>query len=74
MALQYEWGTDVCTAFVGGCPWLPVYEGEIQCRALGCDMYAYNENGEPVWDEVGEMVITKPMPSMPVFFLGRLFI
>lgn len=63
-------GTDVCTAFVGGCPWLPVYEGEIQCRALGCDMYAYNENGEPVWDEVGEMVITKPMPSMPVFFWG----
>lgn len=63
-------GTDVCTAFVGGCPWLPVYEGEIQCRALGCDMYAYDENGNPVWDEVGEMVIAKAMPSMPVFFWG----
>lgn len=61
-------GTDVCTAFVGGSPWLPVYEGEIQCRALGCDMYAFDENGNAVWDEVGEMVITKPMPSMPVFF------
>jgi acetoacetyl-CoA synthetase len=63
-------GTDVCTAFVGGCPWLPVYEGEIQCRALGCDMYAWDENGNPVWDEVGEMVIKKAMPSMPVFFWG----
>lgn len=63
-------GTDVCTAFVGGCPWLPVYEGEIQCRTLGCDMYAYDENGNPVWDEVGEMVIAKAMPSMPVFFWG----
>ncbi len=63
-------GTDVCTAFVGGCPWLHVYEGEIQCRALGCDMYAYDENGNPVWDEVGEMVIAKAMPSMPVFFWG----
>ncbi len=61
-------GTDVCTAFVGGCPVLPVYEGEIQCRALGCEMYALDENGNRVTDEVGEMVITKPMPSMPVFF------
>ena len=61
-------GTDVCTAFVGGVPWLPVYEGEIQGRALGCSMYAFDEDGKAVWDEVGEMVITKPMPSMPVFF------
>lgn len=61
-------GTDVCTAFVGGVPWLPVYEGEIQARALGCSMYAFDEDGNAVWDEVGEMVITKPMPSMPVFF------
>lgn len=61
-------GTDVCTAFVGGVPWLPVYEGEIQARALGCSMYAFDEEGNAVWDEVGEMVITKPMPSMPVFF------
>ncbi len=61
-------GTDVCTAFVGGNPMLPVYEGEIQCRALGCALMAYNESGDAVWDEVGEMVIEKPMPCMPVFF------
>ncbi|UII26973.1 acetoacetate--CoA ligase [Fulvivirga maritima] len=61
-------GTDVCSAFVGGVPTLPVYEGEIQARALGCHLLAYNENGEPVNNEEGEMVITKPMPSMPIFF------
>lgn len=61
-------GTDVCSAFVGGNPMWPVYSGEIQCRALGCSLEAYNEDGKPVLDEVGEMVITKPMPSMPVFF------
>jgi acetoacetyl-CoA synthetase len=63
-------GTDVCTAFVGGCPLEPVYLGEIQCRGLGCALYAYDEEGQPLVDEVGEMVITKPMPSMPVFFWG----
>jgi acetoacetyl-CoA synthetase len=61
-------GTDVCTAFVGGCPLEPVYEGEIQCRALGCALYAYDEAGQSVLDEVGEMVITQPMPSMPIYF------
>lgn len=61
-------GTDVCSAFVGGLPTLPVYSGEIQCRALGCNLKTYNENGEEVYDEVGEMVITKPMPSMPIYF------
>lgn len=61
-------GTDVCTAFVGGSPLLPVYEGEIQCRALGCALYAWDEMGEPVINEVGEMVITKAMPSMPIYF------
>jgi acetoacetyl-CoA synthetase len=61
-------GTDVCTAFVGGCPLLPVYEGEIQCRALGCALQAFDEAGKPLIGEVGEMVITRPMPSMPVFF------
>lgn len=61
-------GTDVCTAFVGGNPLLPVYEGEIQCRALGCAMSAFNESGEPVLDEVGEMVVTQPMPCMPIHF------
>lgn len=61
-------GTDVCTAFVGGCPTRPVYMGEIQCRALGCALYAYDDQGRILQDEVGEMVIAKPMPSMPVFF------
>jgi acetoacetyl-CoA synthetase len=61
-------GTDVCCAFVGGNPTLPVYAGEIQCRALGCSLFAFNENGQPVTDTVGEMVITKPMPSMPLCF------
>lgn len=61
-------GTDVCTAFVGGVPLLPVYRGEIQARALGCAMYAYDEAGHPVVGEVGEMVIVKPMPSMPIYF------
>jgi len=61
-------GTDVCTAFVGGNPLLPVYQGEIQCRALGCALYSFDEAGQPLTNEVGEMVITTPMPSMPVFF------
>ena len=61
-------GTDVCTAFVGGCPLLPLYEGEIQARALGCALYAYNDQGQAVENEVGEMVITEPMPSMPIYF------
>lgn len=61
-------GTDVCSAFVGGNPLLPVWSGEIQCRALGCNLQAFNEAGVSVENEVGEMVITKPMPSMPVFF------
>ncbi len=61
-------GTDVCTAFVGGNPLLPVYEGEIQCRTLGAAVEAYDEQGRPLLDEVGEMVITQPMPCMPVFF------
>jgi acetoacetyl-CoA synthetase len=60
-------GTDVCSAFVGGCPLLPVYESEIQCIALGCDLQVWDENGNPTTDE-GEMMITQPMPSMPVFF------
>jgi acetoacetyl-CoA synthetase len=61
-------GTDVCTAFVGGCPLLPVYEGELQCRALGCAVEAWDEQGNSLVDEVGELVITEPMPSMPLFF------
>ncbi|HYC87414.1 MAG TPA: acetoacetate--CoA ligase, partial [Chryseosolibacter sp.] len=61
-------GTDVCSAFVGGNPLLPVYAGEIQCRALGCRLEAFDEEGHAVTGKVGEMVITQPMPSMPVFF------
>ncbi len=61
-------GTDVCTPFVGGCVLLPVYSGEIQCRALGVKVEAFDEQGKPVVDEVGELVISSPMPSMPLFF------
>lgn len=63
-------GTDVCTAFVGGCPTLPVYSGEIQCRALGAKVEAYDDSGNPVLGQVGELVITEPMPSMPVYLWG----
>jgi acetoacetyl-CoA synthetase len=63
-------GTDVCTAFVGGVPVLPVYEGELQGRALGAKVEAWDEEGRPVIDQVGELVITEPMPSMPVSFWG----
>jgi acetoacetyl-CoA synthetase len=63
-------GTDVCTAFVGGCPLLPVYEGELQARALGADLHAFDEHGRPVIGEVGELVLTQPMPSMPLRFWG----
>jgi acetoacetyl-CoA synthetase len=61
-------GTDVCTAFVGGVPLLPVYEGELQAPSLGCDVQAFDEDGRPLIGEVGELVITQPLPSMPLFF------
>jgi acetoacetyl-CoA synthetase len=63
-------GTDVCTAFVAGCPLLPVYEGELQCRALGCAVEAWDEQGNSLSDEVGELVVREPMPSMPLFLWG----
>jgi acetoacetyl-CoA synthetase len=63
-------GTDVCTAFVGGVPTLPVYRGELQARALGCKVEAWDEGGHPVVGEVGELVITEPMPSMPLYLWG----
>jgi acetoacetyl-CoA synthetase len=63
-------GTDVCTAFVGGVPTLPVYRGELQGRALGCAIEAWSSDGRSLIGEVGELVITEPMPSMPVFFWG----
>jgi acetoacetyl-CoA synthetase len=63
-------GTDVCTAFVGGVPTLPVYEGELQARALGAAVKAFDEQGNELVGEVGELVITEPMPSMPLYFWG----
>jgi len=63
-------GTDVCTAFVGGCPLLPVHVGELQCRGLGCGVEAWDEQGKSVVDEVGELVLTEPLPSMPLYFWG----
>ncbi len=63
-------GTDVCTGFVGGVPTKPVYAGEIQARHLGVDAHAFNSSGESVLDEVGELVVTAPMPSMPVGLWG----
>jgi acetoacetyl-CoA synthetase len=60
-------GTDVCTAFVGGVPTLPVYEGELQARSLGAKVEAFDEDGASV---VGELVLTEPLPSMPVGFWG----
>jgi len=59
-------GTDVCSGFTGGAPTLPVYAGEHQARNFGVAAYAFNPQGQPVTGEVGEMVITQPMPSMPV--------
>jgi len=61
-------GTDVCSAFVGGSILLPVYSGELQCRSLGAKVEAFDEQGQPLLNEVGELVITEPMPSMPLFF------
>ncbi|MFC5410551.1 acetoacetate--CoA ligase [Larkinella bovis] len=61
-------GTDICSGFVGGSPLLPVFEGEIQCRLLGCKLDAFDESGKPVRNELGEMVILEPMPSMPIYF------
>ncbi|MEV6244011.1 acetoacetate--CoA ligase [Lentzea sp. NPDC051838] len=63
-------GTDLCTAFVAASPDRPVWLGELSCRALGAAVYAFDEAGEVLDDAVGELVITSPMPSMPVFFWG----
>jgi acetoacetyl-CoA synthetase len=61
-------GTDMCTAFVGGVPLLPVRAGELQARSLGAAVEAFDEEGNPQIDEVGELVVTEPMPSMPIYF------
>jgi acetoacetyl-CoA synthetase len=63
-------GTDLCTAFVGGVPTLPVYLGELQARSLGARVEAWDPEGRSLVDEVGELVITEPMPSMPLFLWG----
>ncbi|MGH9276907.1 MAG: acetoacetate--CoA ligase, partial [Acidimicrobiales bacterium] len=63
-------GTDVCSAFVGSCPILPVHAGEIQCRCLGAKVEAFSADGRPLIGEVGELVLTEPMPSMPLYLWG----
>ncbi|MDQ0785830.1 acetoacetate--CoA ligase [Streptomyces sp. B3I8] len=61
-------GTDVCSCFAGAVPTLPVYIGELQAPCLGTDLRSWDPNGEPLVDEVGELVVTNPMPSMPIRF------
>ncbi len=61
-------GTDIAAAFVGACPNLPLYAGEMQCRSLGVAVHAMDDNGNPLIDQVGELVVTEPMPSMPLYF------
>ncbi len=61
-------GTDIAAAFVGACPNLPVVAGEMQCRSLGVAVRAYDDHGNELIDEVGELVVTEPMPSMPLYF------
>ena len=65
---SFSGGTDLCTGFVGSCDLLPVHAGEIQCLCLGAKVEAFDEDGQSVVDEVGELVITQPMPSMPIYF------
>ncbi len=65
---SFSGGTDLCTGFVGPCPLLPVRAGVISGRCLGARVEAYDEDGKPVTGQVGELVITQPMPSMPVGF------
>ena len=61
-------GTDVCTAFVLSCPLLPVRAGEIQCRGLGAKVEAWDDAGQPLTGQVGELVLTEPLPCMPLGF------
>jgi acetoacetyl-CoA synthetase len=63
-------GTDFAGAFVAGLPTLPVVIGEMQCRCLGADVRAWDDQGRDLVDEVGELVCVKPMPSMPLYFWG----
>lgn len=61
-------GTDLCTAFVGPCPWRPVVSGQLQCLSLGASVEAWDPDGQSLVGEVGELVLTVPMPCMPLFF------
>ncbi|GAA2410908.1 acetoacetate--CoA ligase [Streptomyces glaucosporus] len=61
-------GTDVCSCFAGAVPTLPVHIGELQAPCLGTDLQSWDPHGKPLVDEVGELVVTNPMPSMPVRF------
>jgi acetoacetyl-CoA synthetase len=61
-------GTDVCTAFILGSPVLPVHAGELQCRGLGAKVESFDDAGDPRLNEVGELVLTEPFPSMPIYF------
>jgi acetoacetyl-CoA synthetase len=61
-------GTEICTGFVGASPDLPVYAGEIQTRMLGMDVHAWSDDSKELIDEVGELVVTSPFPSMPIKF------
>ncbi len=61
-------GTDVCSAFLGGSPWSPVWAGELSCRSLGADVQSFDGQGNSVLEAVGELVLCSPMPSMPVKF------
>jgi acetoacetyl-CoA synthetase len=63
-------GTDVCTAFVGGVPTLPVHRGELQARSLGARVEAWDQNSRSMTGQVGELVVAEPMPSMPLFLWG----
>jgi acetoacetyl-CoA synthetase len=63
-------GTDVCTALVGGCPLVPVLAGEISCRFLGAGVAAFDEAGRSLIGTQGELVVTRPLPSMPLRFWG----
>ncbi|PPE72195.1 acetoacetate--CoA ligase [Solimonas fluminis] len=61
-------GTEACSGFVGAAPLLPVHAGEIQTRMLGMDVHAWSEDGQELIDQVGELVVTSPFPSMPIHF------
>ena len=61
-------GTDIAGAFLGGAPIVPVFRGELPARLLGVDVHAWDEDGNEVHDEVGELVVTQPMPNMPIKF------